>query len=74
MNNTESTPSDKTYVFDNVEVKSTGRIATKIVELTTKKFVDTLLEIEPVDKTGPRWKKWVKKTDLYEVTLQDPVE
>lgn len=66
--------SEKTFVFDNVEVKPTGRIATKTISLTTKQITNTLIEIEPVDKTGPRWKKWVNKTDLFEITTQTPVE
>lgn len=57
----------ETFVYDCVEVKCTGRIATKTVELSTKKYVDTLVEIQPIDSTGPTWKKWVKKAELYKV-------
>jgi hypothetical protein len=62
------TSSDKTFVFDNVEVKLTGRIAEKVIKLSTKELKDILIEVQPVDSTGPQWKKWVKKVDLYEIS------
>lgn len=55
----------KTYVFDNVEVKPTGRYATKTIKLTSKQVTDILIEIQPIDQTGIQWKKWVKINDLY---------
>jgi hypothetical protein len=58
-------PSAETYVYESVEVLSTGRVAHKTVKLTSRQYVDTLIEIQPVDKTGPNWKKWVNQADLY---------
>lgn len=61
---------EKTYVFGDLEVKLTGREATKTLEakgrrLKTKTF--TLYEITPADHEEGSWKKWVKITDLYEI-------
>lgn len=52
------------YVFDNVEVKKTGRTASK--KLKSGK-VDELFEITPVDEAVGRWKKWVRDAELFEV-------
>lgn len=56
---------ENTYVFDNVEVKPTGRFATKTIKLATKQVTDILIEIQPVDNTSIQWKKWVKINELY---------
>jgi hypothetical protein len=58
----------ETYVYDGVEVEPTGRIASRTVELTSKKYVDTLIEIKPVDNSGPTWKRWVKQLELYKIS------
>lgn len=53
-----------TYVFDNVEVKKTGRIAHK--PLRSGK-IDTVVEITPIDGVFGSWKKWVSEDTLYVV-------
>lgn len=57
----------QTYVFDNTEVTLTGRKAIRQIKLSSKTVEDILLEIEPLDKSGLGWKKWVKPNDLYMV-------
>jgi len=61
-------PDDNTtYVYEGTEVEKTGRLATKTIKLTSRSFTETMFEIQPVDKTGPTWKRWVKETDLFTV-------
>lgn len=55
---------DKTYVYDNVEVRKTGRIAQKQLKSGT---MDQLVEITPVDTVVGVWKKWVREAELFEV-------
>lgn len=55
---------EKTYVYDNVEVKKTGRTAEKALRSGK---VDYLVEITPVDSLDGSWKKWVRDTELFEV-------
>lgn len=55
---------DMTYVLDNVEVKKTGRTASK--KLRSGK-VDELFEVTPVDEKIGTWKKWVRDAELFEV-------
>ena len=62
----------QTFVFDGTEVQLTGREAKREVKLSSKSYTDVLIEIQPVDTTGPSWKRWVKQTDLY--TIQSTVE
>ena len=54
----------QTFLFEDVEVQLTGRTATR--KLRTGK-VDERMEISPVDSMQGVWKKWVRKTDLYEI-------
>ena len=63
---------NKTYVYNNTEVRLTGRVAKKPLP-TTRKYgrseAETeLFEIEPFDPTERNWKKWVSMSDLYEIT------
>jgi hypothetical protein len=59
------TDSTKTWVYDNVEVTKTGRIAQN--KTRSGKSLE-LVEITPVDqRMVGTWKKWVRDTDLYEV-------
>ena len=68
-----SDSSTKTYVYDNTEVKLTGRTAEKKTEskgsarraASTK--VDELFEITPAGNGVASWKQWVRMTDLYEI-------
>jgi len=55
--------SDTTYIFENVEVQLTGRVAEK----TGRTRTYALVEITPVDKDGPTWFKWVEKNQLFTV-------
>lgn len=55
---------DKTFVYDNIEIRKTGRKAER--KLTSGK-VDLLLEITPADPMSGSWKKWVREADLFEV-------
>lgn len=54
----------KTYVWDNAEVRLTGRKAQN--KLRSGK-IDILEEITPVDPIVGSWKKWVRLTQLFEV-------
>lgn len=62
---------DKTYVFQNVEVKLTGRTADRELKPTrrsTEPTVATLYEITPVDQENSgSWKKWVRISELFEI-------
>ena len=51
-----------TYVYDNVEVSKTGRVALK--KLNSGK-VDTLVEITPINSQVGVWKKWVREHELF---------
>lgn len=63
----------ETYIYDNTEVKKTGRKAVKDTKRATKRSVrsppdqDILLEVTPVDSENGSWKRWVKQADLYEI-------
>lgn len=55
-----------TYVYDGVEVRKTGRTASKESPTLRGKRTVTLVEITPVgDDDG--WKKWVDEDSLYVV-------
>lgn len=64
---------EKTYVFQDVEVKLTGRIAEKELKKTRRTKNDesppiaTLYEITPVDSMNGSWKKWVRMEQLSEI-------
>ena len=60
----ESLEQTQTYLHEDVEVRMTGRTATR--ELRKNK-VDRRVEITPVDKMQGGWKKWVRPTDLYKI-------
>lgn len=53
-----------TYVFENAEVRLTGRKAQN--KLRSGK-ADILEEITPIDPMVGTWKKWVRLTQLFEV-------
>lgn len=54
----------KTYVFEGVEVKLTGRVAKKP---STMNANVTLIqyEVHPADDEAVQWKKWAKEADLF---------
>ena len=58
----ESTEREPTYLHEDVEVRKTGRTATR--KLRNDK-IDERVEITPVDQVNGIWKKWVRLTDLY---------
>ena len=58
----ESTERETTYLHEDVEVRKTGRTATR--KLRNDK-IDERVEITPVDQVNGIWKKWVRLTDLY---------
>jgi len=53
---------NETFVYDDIEVKKTGRTASKPVP--GGKFV-TLCEITPNDPDVGTWKKWVNPSSLF---------
>jgi hypothetical protein len=55
---------DQTFVFENVEVKKTGRKATN--KLRSGK-VDELIEVTPTESSVGSWKKWVREDTLFKV-------
>ena len=57
--------SEQTYVYDNTEVKKTGRVASKQLKSGS---VDQLVEITPSDPIIGAWKKWVREAELFEVS------
>ena len=60
----------KTYVYNDTEVKLTGRSAEKSLPPVGRKKeprITYLYEIEPSDSEAVRWKKWVRIVDLYEI-------
>lgn len=58
----------QTFVFDGVEVKKTGRSATRDVKKTNGDLLlsKELVEITPVDENTD-WKKWVDPKLLFVV-------
>jgi hypothetical protein len=56
---------EQTYLLDDVEVRKTGRVATKKLRRNNK--IDERFEVTPVDKMQGVWLKWVRDTDLYEI-------
>ena len=67
---------DKTYVYDNAEVKLTGRKAQKKISgrgrgHTSETKVHELVEITPADIETGSWKNWVKMAELYEVLIDE---
>jgi hypothetical protein len=58
-----------TYVFEDTEVKMTGRKAIREFHTTALKsraVKQEVFEITPIDGIND-WKKWVKQTDLFEI-------
>lgn len=56
----------KTFVYDGVEVKKTGRTAAKVIKLPQNRTKEIILfEITPCSDFD--WKKWVPDDQLYEV-------
>lgn len=52
-----------TYVLNDIEVKKTGRIATR--EAMGRK--QELIEVTPASEQDGTWKKWVPLSTLFEI-------
>lgn len=60
----------QTFVYEDTEVKLTGRIATrKLIIPPGKTRTLTLVEITPVKDFD--WLKWVEQDKLYEIKQKD---
>ena len=61
----------KTYVYEDTEVKLTGRVAERKVSTVPNKppRIFKLVEITPVHDFD--WKKWVPIDNLYEIKDND---
>lgn len=62
----------QTYLYNNTEVRLTGRVASK-PSSTTRKYgrVEStirLFEIEPLAIVERTWTEWVPMSDLYEIS------
>lgn len=55
---------NKQFVYDGIEVKLTGREA---IKTTPSGKALKLVEITPADEDGPKWTKWIRPTDLFEI-------
>jgi len=53
--------------LDDVEVVFTGRTAKRTLK---NNRIDERFEVTPAEKELGSWKKWVRKTDLYEIEEQ----
>lgn len=60
----QNQPPEQTYVYDNVEVRRTGRVATNTLRSGK---VDEVVEVTPVDSTVGTWRKWVREDVLFKV-------
>lgn len=54
----------KTYVYNDIEVKLTGRVAKR--SAPGNKQME-LVEITPTDEDNGTWKKWVPLSTLFEI-------
>lgn len=66
----DTTP-QQLYVLDGTLVSKTGRTATRESQKTTLrktvKFVETIVEVLPVDTEDGTWKRWVSEDELFVV-------
>lgn len=61
--------SEKTYVYENVEVRKTGRTATR-PSISKNNSEITLYEITPLHEYDGLWKKWVMENALFTISEQ----
>ncbi len=54
----------KTYLLNDIEVVFTGRTAKRTLK---NNKIDERFEVKPANSTEGSWKKWVRKSDLYEI-------
>jgi hypothetical protein len=57
----------ETYLFNNVEVKLTGRYTTKTRIRSRQEVQVVVYEVEPVDEFNGTWKKWANEEELLEI-------
>lgn len=57
---------EQTFVFENVEVRKTGRTATKPA-IGPGKGNLVLVEVTPVSEFDGTWKRWVIPTSLFNI-------
>ena len=60
---------EQTYVLGDIEVKKTGRSASK--PLPGGKSM-TVVEVTPVSEYDGNWKKWVRPDTLFHIDGGDP--
>ena len=69
-----------TYIFEDIEIKTTGRTAAKITNKrqsrrkpnsTPDQSTKVLHEITPVDSSVGSWKKWVDLSELFIVEEEE---
>jgi len=56
----------ETFVFEGVEVRKTGRVASREIKTLKSSKTVTIVEITPVGEQDG-WKKWVNPSELYRV-------
>jgi hypothetical protein len=70
--------SNKTYIYNSVEVKVTGRTASKEVEKVNRlkrrtegseTITQVLHEVTPSNKEDGSWKKWVDLSELHTIDV-----
>ena len=65
------------FVWNDTEVKKTGRVAKKEQRKSTVRSnrrpsrIDVLYEITPANEDDGTWKKWIRHEDLYAIVDED---
>lgn len=62
-----TTPKEETYVYQDIEVKLTGRTAQRDGQVQNIPAA-VLVEITPVDDQHGTWKKWIPKKGLFKIS------
>lgn len=66
---------NKKYVYQELEVVLTGRVAKKEGKRTSRRTtapkIDIKYEIKPADDEAGTWTKWVHLEELYEIEADD---
>lgn len=57
---------ERTYLFNDVEVRPTGRTAVKR-SAKNNNIIDQLIEVQPIDTMGPTWTRWARKSELFTI-------
>ena len=58
---------NKTYLFNNVEVRLTGRFTRKVRTRQKQEVHIPVYEVQPVDEFNGIWKKWATAEELLEI-------